>query len=227
MSCRVSDLQSYQHGFKQIATLPQGKLKPIPVNRKDSYIYDFNFLRHLKKYIIYASIIYDRFIIVDEKVNKGNIVSSFCNCFGCMNPNFEGLRINYCYFYGTTIRCTPRGTLKPMNFYGRNKSIIQSEFLESTELIYISFQSDTLHKPYAIFLDHKEEKVVITIRGTLSIEDCITDIECDAMEVNITSMFFFLLIFLSDGRCWKEMGIRWKREMGAFRHATSGRNSST
>lgn len=43
------------------------------------------------------------------------------------------------------------------------------------ELLYASFVNDTLAKPFAVLLDHDEQAVVVTIRGTLSLEDCVTD----------------------------------------------------
>jgi len=39
-------------------------------------------------------------------------------------------------------------------------------------------------KVYAVLLDHDKEQVVVTIRGTLSIEDCITDVLCEPIEVD-------------------------------------------
>lgn len=43
------------------------------------------------------------------------------------------------------------------------------------ELVFANFSNDMNLKPYGIFIDHERETVVITIRGTLSLEDCITD----------------------------------------------------
>lgn len=61
---------------------------------------------------------------------------------------------------------------------------ILKKYLKNTELIHMSFKNDTTHKPYAVFLDHEKEWVVIALRGTLSLEDCITDAMCDPMEVS-------------------------------------------
>lgn len=72
------------------------------------------------------------------------------------------------------------------NFMGLHHvgmSIIM-DHLEDTELLFVSYRNDTFHKPYAVFLDHLKEQVVITIRGTLSLEDCITDAICDPCEMS-------------------------------------------
>ncbi len=55
--------------------------------------------------------------------------------------------------------------------------------LGNAEIIYASYENDNVMKPYGIFLDHETEKVVIAIRGTLSLEDCITDAICDPTEL--------------------------------------------
>lgn len=59
-----------------------------------------------------------------------------------------------------------------------------SEGLVGSELVYASFRNDPLHKVYGVFLDHMKERVVIAIRGTLSMEDCITDAICDPVELS-------------------------------------------
>lgn len=53
----------------------------------------------------------------------------------------------------------------------------------SPQLIYANFLNDATAKPYAIFLNNDWEKVVISIRGTLSLEDCITDAVCHPEEL--------------------------------------------
>ena len=45
-----------------------------------------------------------------------------------------------------------------------------------TSLIYSSLINNIRLKPYAIFYDKLNYEIIITIRGTLSLEDCITDV---------------------------------------------------
>ncbi len=47
--------------------------------------------------------------------------------------------------------------------------------MEHSELVYGNFGNDVKLSPYCIFLDHKKKMVVVSIRGTLSIEDAVTD----------------------------------------------------
>jgi len=60
---------------------------------------------------------------------------------------------------------------------------IITEHLSNTELVFVSFRNDTTHKVYAVFLDHDKAQVVVAIRGTLSLEDCVTDAICDPVEL--------------------------------------------
>lgn len=73
------------------------------------------------------------------------------------------------------------------NWCGLNHSglSVVTENLRNTELVYVSFKNDIVHKVYAVFLDHEKEQVVIAIRGTLSLEDCITDVICDPVPVSM------------------------------------------
>jgi len=56
----------------------------------------------------------------------------------------------------------------------------------SAELVYATYVNDLVMKPYLIFLDHDTENVVIAVRGTLSLEDCLTDAICDPVELRET-----------------------------------------
>ena len=81
-----------------------------------------------------------------------------------------------------------------INFLARDLTLIStsSELISGTELIYVSAQrqaNDVLHKPYAVFVDHRDCRVIIAIRGTMSLEDAITDALCDPEEVSTSILF--------------------------------------
>jgi sn1-specific diacylglycerol lipase len=59
-----------------------------------------------------------------------------------------------------------------------------TEALRQTEVLYASYVNDTTHKPFAVVLDHEKQLLVVAIRGTLSLEDCITDALCDPASVS-------------------------------------------
>jgi sn1-specific diacylglycerol lipase len=52
-----------------------------------------------------------------------------------------------------------------------------------SEVIYASYHNDLAAKPFAIFLNHEQKSVVITIRGSLSVEDFITDVNSNPVEM--------------------------------------------
>ena len=52
-----------------------------------------------------------------------------------------------------------------------------------SEVVYASYDNDTVAKPFAIFLNRDQRSVVITIRGSMSLEDCITDAIADPVEL--------------------------------------------
>ena len=53
-----------------------------------------------------------------------------------------------------------------------------------SEVVYVSYNNTTTAKPFAIFLNHEQKSVVISIRGSLSLEDCITDALADPVELS-------------------------------------------
>lgn len=72
------------------------------------------------------------------------------------------------------------------NFCGLNRSGVTTllqRYTRNTQLAYASFANDTNRKPFLVLLDHEKETVVIAVRGTLSLEDCVTDALCDPVEV--------------------------------------------
>jgi hypothetical protein len=51
--------------------------------------------------------------------------------------------------------------------------------LEDSDLVYAQLKSSFTETPYCIILDHRWKTVVVAIRGTLSLEDCVTDVLLD------------------------------------------------
>jgi len=65
-----------------------------------------------------------------------------------------------------------------------HKNALQ-KMLESrrAELKFASFLNDTVAKPYSIMFDHSRNAVVISIRGTLSLDDCVADVVAHSVEL--------------------------------------------
>jgi hypothetical protein len=167
---------------KKIATLPRGTIKTIP-EPDTSPMYDVEFLTSLKRYVLFSTIIYNH-LVIRENSWQSKIRDGFFNIASCMFPTYEGIRINNWYIYGTVLEHPKPQGIEGVNFYCRNVTTLnKSDYLEDAELIYVSHTADVLRKPYAMFLDHKEEKVIISIRGTMFLEDLFTDVDCEATEM--------------------------------------------
>ena len=63
----------------------------------------------------------------------------------------------------------------------------------------LSLKNTTIYKPYAIFIDHKLKAIIITIKGTSSKDDVITDFNCDPQRVLLTidrNILVYLTIYI-------------------------------
>ena len=55
--------------------------------------------------------------------------------------------------------------------------------LDDSELAYAHFGNSIVENPYCIVVDHRWKSVVLSVRGTLSLEDCITDALTESVEL--------------------------------------------
>ena len=58
---------------------------------------------------------------------------------------------------------------------GHMSALLAQANLDSSEVLYANFSNSIVENPYAVIADHKWRSIVLTIRGTMSLEDCITD----------------------------------------------------
>jgi len=58
-------------------------------------------------------------------------------------------------------------------------SILLTAGIVAADLVYVQLRSSFSDNPYAILLDHEWRSVVVSIRGTFSLEDCVTDVLID------------------------------------------------
>jgi len=58
-------------------------------------------------------------------------------------------------------------------------ALLKHAGLDRSDLIYAQFESGLKETPYCIIVDHKWKSVVVAIRGTLSLEDCVVDVLLD------------------------------------------------
>ena len=77
------------------------------------------------------------------------------------------------------------GRIEGDNLCETHKSaILLTAGLSEADLVYVQLKSSFSDVPYCILLDHEWRSVVVSIRGTFSLEDCVTDvlIEPESLE---------------------------------------------
>ena len=89
-------------------------------------------------------------------------------------------------------RTTHKPLIRGDNCFSVNEAaVIQMTKPVKRDLIFASFENSVHAKPYAVFLDHDARKVVVTIRGTLGLEDWITDGISDSVELVVAQQWGF------------------------------------
>jgi hypothetical protein len=58
----------------------------------------------------------------------------------------------------------------------KNALLLTAKLEQETDLVYLQLKSSMTENPYCILLDHEDEVVVVSVRGTFSLEDCVTDV---------------------------------------------------
>ncbi|XP_060696571.1 diacylglycerol lipase-beta [Hemiscyllium ocellatum] len=64
-------------------------------------------------------------------------------------------------------------------------SMLQTTGLQYRDFIHVSFHNKIYEIPFYVALDHKKEAVVVAVRGTLSLEDALTDLSADRETLNV------------------------------------------
>lgn len=155
--------------------------------RQPNFNVDLETLECISRCSVFALAIYTHLIVVYMRPCTG-----ICRlCCGASANSCDGGAgkspcCTCCLTSGDEGRTRGPGTVvEGDNFCGLNYTglSIITDNLKNTELVYVSFKNDIMHKVYAVFLDHEKEQVVIAIRGTLSLEDCITDVICEPAPV--------------------------------------------
>ncbi|KAM4697444.1 diacylglycerol lipase-beta [Rhinophrynus dorsalis] len=77
-------------------------------------------------------------------------------------------------------------------------SILQTTGLQYRDFIHISFHNKIYEIPFFVALDHKTESILVAVRGTLSLEDVLTDLSADCETLSVTGI---------EGECFSHKGI--------------------
>ncbi|XP_069839875.1 diacylglycerol lipase-beta isoform X2 [Dendropsophus ebraccatus] len=77
-------------------------------------------------------------------------------------------------------------------------SILQTTGLEYRDFIHICFHNRIYEIPFFVALDHKTEAILVAIRGTLSLQDVLTDLSADCENLHTDGV---------EGDCFSHKGI--------------------
>ncbi|XP_075421538.1 diacylglycerol lipase-beta isoform X2 [Ascaphus truei] len=77
-------------------------------------------------------------------------------------------------------------------------SILQTTGLQYRDFIHISFHNKIYEIPFFVALDHKTEAILVAVRGTLSLEDVLTDLSADCENLHTEGV---------QGDCFSHKGI--------------------
>ena len=141
---------------------------------------DAALLRDLSHYGVYAMSIYTHLMLLF--VNPCSGVCQLCQSLYCRggccggSASSSGRR-------RTGVRLSQH-SIRGDSCCGVNEAAV-AQFTKSydAELVYAAFENSVHVKPYAIFLDHAKQKTVVTIRGTITLEDWISDGISDSVEL--------------------------------------------
>lgn len=131
---------------------------------------------------------------VDDKTLMEDLSDLMPYCLSVYSAFYLAL-MNPCTFscriLGTGIRQS--GKLKGNNViiqgdrYGWHQAAAMHHLRDvnelKTELVYGNFKNDVLASPYCVFVDHEKRRVVVAFRGTMSIEDAVTDGIANTVEM--------------------------------------------
>ncbi|GAX28436.1 sn1-specific diacylglycerol lipase [Fistulifera solaris] len=140
---------------------------------------DMQCLEEGARYASYALAIYTWVLYVYERPITGPLELLGRGCIACCRGKYrradsseglsisgesELLEIGEAEFYGDNMCHTHRNAL------------LLSANLSDADLVYAQLRSGFRDNPYCIILDHAWKTVVVSIRGTFSLEDCVTDV---------------------------------------------------
>ncbi|XP_020760040.1 diacylglycerol lipase-beta isoform X3 [Odocoileus virginianus] len=64
-------------------------------------------------------------------------------------------------------------------------SILQTTGLQHRDFIHVSFHDKVYELPFLVALDHRKESVVVAVRGTMSLQDILTDLSAESEPLNL------------------------------------------
>ena len=129
-------------------------------------------LKHLEEFMSYNAAIYGWMMYLFDNQNRWEHLSNLmknisCNAC-CCSPGSSKTEFteedNCCFCYLATLR-------------------LKVPHLEEKDIIHLCFKNDFLETPFMVVADTKVQKIVVCIRGTLSLADLMTDMAAEPVSL--------------------------------------------
>ena len=144
---------------------------------------DRDILKDVAKYSVHMIAMYTHLMVLYTQPCTG-MYSLCCSRMKISCARFKRNHCPNCWNDSCIATSNHSPQIKGDNMCGSNHAGL-SHFTRNvhSEVLYASYENDTVRKPFAVFLDEEDCSVVIAVRGSLSVEDCITDAIADPTEL--------------------------------------------
>eukprot|EP00943_MAST-04B_sp_MAST-4B-sp1_P007817 g7817.t1 len=138
---------------------------------------DIEIFREIQYYYKYALGIYGHLLYIYKSYGflpgACDIVccSNACCCCAKGNSAFESPRS---CFEKTCNNCVDSTTCFGANYAGMVKTF--GVHVKKEDILYVSFAQSFISSPFALVIDHLKKTIVLTVRGTMSLDDCVKDV---------------------------------------------------
>lgn len=143
---------------------------------------DMQCLEEGARYASYALAIYTWVLYVYERPITGPIGLLARGCIACCRRKYTRIHSSETEGQISGLGDVELPGIGEVEFHGDNlchthrTSLLLSANLSEADLVYAQLRSGFRDNPYCIILDHEWKTVVVSIRGTFSLEDCVTDV---------------------------------------------------
>lgn len=81
--------------------------------------------------------------------------------------------------------CSQKGYVNGDNYHVHRAAATHSSRKRHADLVYGNFENTVLLSPYCIFNDRDKDEAILSIRGTMSIEDAVLDLTLDPVDASV------------------------------------------
>ena len=137
---------------------------------------DVKMFLDLYYYYKYALGIYGDLLYIYSNLKSCRVCNILCcsNALHCCAPGSK---------FQTPRSCCSRACTNCVYRYGAQYAAMLKTINVPNEndILYVTFKNTLVHSPFFVLLDHEKKTIVYSIRGTLSLDDCVKDVVAEEM----------------------------------------------